>query len=164
MQASLEVRSKIQETCTKISTESGKALQELSIAVKEMRQPSSADTHIENAKAAAKNLNSLLKSGPWEDINLLQVIPVVTVASLLIDLVNCTEKLADSIFELASKAHFNKPDHTVSPEKLSATVKSSPNVDCRHVVINIDQTPTPEILEEENSSAANTCIVKSVRA
>ncbi|KAF2302523.1 hypothetical protein GH714_037019 [Hevea brasiliensis] len=131
---------------------------------KNMRQSSSSDIHIENAKTAAKNLNSLLKSDPWEDnVDLLQVIPVVTVASLLIDLVNCIEELADSIYELASNAHFKKLDPTVSPEKPSATVKSPPKDDWHHVVINIDEAPTPAIREEENSSAPNTSIVKYIQ-
>ncbi|XP_065868499.1 aluminum-activated malate transporter 2-like [Euphorbia lathyris] len=150
IKTSVEIRSVIQETCTKISKESGRALMELSIAVKKMNQPCSAHTvHIENAKRAAKSLKSLLKSNPWGDnYDLLQVISVVTVASILIDMVNCTEKLAESVFELASKANFKKQEPTanVSSDKSLQNVKSPPTVDCHHTVINIPEDRTTILL------------------
>ncbi|WCJ40107.1 aluminum-activated malate transporter 1 [Euphorbia peplus] len=140
LQTSGEIRSIIQETCTMISKECGKALMELSMAVKKMNEPCSCDTHLENAKRAAKNLHTLLKLNPWgDDYELLQVIPVVTVASILIDVVNCTEKLVESVYELASKAHFNKVARTVSPDKSFQDAKSSPAVDCHHVMISINE-------------------------
>ncbi|KAJ6750468.1 hypothetical protein OIU85_001044 [Salix viminalis] len=55
------------------------------------------------AKSAAKNMKSLLKSGIWEDIDLLKVIPGIAVGAILVDVVTCTEKIAESIHELASK-------------------------------------------------------------
>ena len=141
MQASSEVGSIIQEACTNTSIESGKALKELALAIKIMVPPSSADSHIENAKSAAKNLKSLLKSGMWEDIDLLKVIPGVTVASLLIDVVTCTEKIAESIHELASKAQFKSVEPTLSPKKLHSgqnqSIKSAQLVNGPDVGINV---------------------------
>ncbi|KAF9665350.1 hypothetical protein SADUNF_Sadunf16G0113600 [Salix dunnii] len=141
MQESSEVGSIIQEACTNMSIESGKALKELALAIKIMVQPSSAHSHIENAKSAAKNLKSLLKSGIWKDIDLLKVITEVTVASILIDVVTCTEKIAESIHELASTAQFKRAEPTLSPEKLNSgqmqCVKSSQILNCPHVVINV---------------------------
>ncbi|CAL1403787.1 unnamed protein product [Linum trigynum] len=120
IQTPVSVRDKIKEPGTKMSRECGRALKEMSTAIKAMCQPCAADAHIEAAKAAAKGLNSLLKSGIWEGIDLLQVTPVATVASLLIDVVNCTEKIADAVAELASKAEFKRlsDGSTPSPEKL----------------------------------------------
>ncbi|KAF9675239.1 hypothetical protein SADUNF_Sadunf09G0011400 [Salix dunnii] len=118
IQVSSEVRSRTQEACTNMSIECGKALKELSLAIKKMVQPSSADSHIENAKSASKNLKSLLKSGLWEDIDLLKVIPGITVASILNEVVKFTENIAESVHELASKAQFKSVEPTVSPEKL----------------------------------------------
>jgi hypothetical protein len=158
LQASSEVGSIIQEACTNLSIESGKALKELALAIKIMVQPSSADSHIENAKSAAKNLKSLLKSGIWEDIDLLKVIPGVTVASILIDVVTCTEKIAESIHELASKAQFKSVEPTLSTEKLHSgqiqSVKSAQMVNCSHVVINVGESTLPSP-PSESSSAPN---------
>ncbi|XP_050231472.1 aluminum-activated malate transporter 2-like [Mercurialis annua] len=140
IKASVDVRSKIEEACTKVSIESGRALKELSMAIKSMTYPISAHKHIHNAKMAANNIKSLLKSSPWEKIELLQVIPLVTVASLLIDVVNCTEEIAESVCELASKARFKKVDCLgVSPETLR-NVKSPRHADDHkhHLVISVD--------------------------
>ncbi|XP_061960049.1 aluminum-activated malate transporter 2-like [Populus nigra] len=132
IQVSSEVSTIIQEACTTMSLESGKALKELALAIKIMVQPSSADSHIENAKSAAKNIKSLLKSGIWEDIDLLKVIPGVTVCSILVDVVTCTEKIAASIHELASKAQFKSAESPLSEQIQS--VKSAQMVNCPHVI------------------------------
>ncbi|XVE59652.1 hypothetical protein DITRI_Ditri05aG0063300 [Diplodiscus trichospermus] len=160
IQAKPEIRSKIQETCTKMSLESGKALKELALAIKRMVKPFSADIHIENTKSAAKNLNSLLKSGLWEDdMDLLQVVPVATVASLLTDVVSCTKEIAESVHELASVANFKAVEPTVSPEKPETgqpeIVRSSEDGNCPSVIIIIGQRSR----ENGNSSATtmNNC-------
>jgi hypothetical protein len=156
LQASSEVSNIIQEACTKMSRESGKSLKELALAIKIMVQPSSADSHIENAKSAAKNIKSLLKSGMWEDIDLLKVIPGVTVASILIDVVTYTEKISESIYELASKAQFKSVEPTLSPKKLHSgqnqSVKSAQIVNCPDVGINVRESTLPSP-PSENSSA-----------
>ncbi|MBA0767533.1 hypothetical protein Gotri_016406 [Gossypium trilobum] len=118
IQAKREIRSKIQETCTTMSMESGKALKELSMAIKTMVKPFAADIHIENSKSSVKNLDTLLKSGLWDDeTDLLEVVPVATVASLLIDVVTCTAEIAESVNELATMLKFEVVEPTVSPEK-----------------------------------------------
>ncbi|KAF9665348.1 hypothetical protein SADUNF_Sadunf16G0113400 [Salix dunnii] len=156
IQAPSEFGSIIQEACTNMSIESGKALKELALAIKIMVQPSSADSHIENAKSAAKKLKSLLKSGTWEDVDLLKVIPGVTVASILIDVVTCTEKIAESIHELASKAQFKSAEPTLSAEKLHSgqmqCLKSSQILNCPHVVINVSESSLPSPPSESSSA------------
>ncbi|KAF3961677.1 hypothetical protein CMV_013728 [Castanea mollissima] len=143
IQAKPEICSKIQEAFTTMSLESGKCLRELACGVRAMTHPSSAKPHISKAKIAAKKLKLLLKSSLWEqDADLLAVIPSVTVASLLIDIVNCTEKIADSVLELASLAHFESVDPTVSPEK-SQVGQGEPDkplteIACPQVVIIVD--------------------------
>uniref|UniRef100_A0A5B6YRQ4 Putative aluminum-activated malate transporter 2-like n=1 Tax=Davidia involucrata TaxID=16924 RepID=A0A5B6YRQ4_DAVIN len=54
IQTPLEIRVKIQESCTKMSSESSCALKELALAMRAMIEPSTANTHIENSKIAAK--------------------------------------------------------------------------------------------------------------
>ncbi|POO01349.1 Aluminum-activated malate transporter [Trema orientale] len=147
LQASPEIREQIQEACTKISLETGKALKELATSVKKMTKPSSADAHISSSKAASKSLRSLLKSGLWENIDLLEMIPCVTVASFLLDVVNCTEKIAESVQELASLAHFKT--NTLDPNFLPE--KSKSKIDCpqpqHHVVITISTESAPTLPE-----------------
>ncbi|XVF47002.1 hypothetical protein PTKIN_Ptkin03bG0074200 [Pterospermum kingtungense] len=162
-QAKPEIRCKIRETCGKMSLESGKALKELALGIKRMVKPFSADIHIENSKTAAKNLNSLLKSGlVWDDdVDLLQVVvPLATVASFLINVVSCTDEIAESVHELASMVNFEAVEPTISPEKpvtgQPETVKSSnDHANCASVVVIIGE-PSPE---NGNSSATtmNNC-------
>ncbi|KAJ1384567.1 Aluminum-activated malate transporter [Sesbania bispinosa] len=118
----LEIKSKIQEPCMKMSTETGMALKELALAIQKMISPSAADPHIAKSKIAATNLRAMIKTGLWEDTNLFEVVPVMTVASLLLDVVSCTEKLAESIQELSTLAKFKNKD-----SKVVAETPKSPN-------------------------------------
>ncbi|OMO62697.1 Aluminum-activated malate transporter [Corchorus capsularis] len=156
IQGKPEIRTRIQETCTKMSLESGKALKELGLAIKTMTKPFGADTHIENSKSAAKNLNSLLKSGLWDDeMDLLEIVPVATVASLLIDVVNCTEEIAESVRELASMANFQGiKTSSVSPEKPKPDQSNSHEaMNCSSVIITIgDGESSSHDQEPQNSS------------
>ncbi|KAJ6299772.1 hypothetical protein OIU76_020706 [Salix suchowensis] len=159
MQESSEVSTVIQEACIIMSIESGKALKELALAIKTMVQPSSADSHIENAKSAAKNMKSLLKSGIWEDIDLLKVIPGIAVGSILVDVVTCTEKIAESIHELASTAQFKSVEPPVSPENLPPeqiqSVKSAQMVNSHHVITVSESTPAAPPVESSSVPKAS---------
>ncbi|CAK9134098.1 unnamed protein product, partial [Ilex paraguariensis] len=59
-----EFRRKIQQPCTKLSSESSKALKELASAIKNMTHPSSCDLHLQNSKAAAEELKIALEASP----------------------------------------------------------------------------------------------------
>ncbi|KAK8661157.1 hypothetical protein V6N13_052056 [Hibiscus sabdariffa] len=110
--ASPETCGKFRETCTELCSELGKAMKELASAIKTMSPPSSHRAHVARAKDAAGKLNSLLKIGLHKDIDTMEILAVATVASLLLDVLACTEKISASIHELASLAHFKdgKPD------------------------------------------------------
>ncbi|KAA8549959.1 hypothetical protein F0562_001633 [Nyssa sinensis] len=71
IQAPLEIRVKIQESCTKMSSESSYALKELALAIRTMIRPSTVNAHIANSKIAAINVKSLLKTGLWQDTDLM---------------------------------------------------------------------------------------------
>ncbi|KAJ1407484.1 Aluminum-activated malate transporter [Sesbania bispinosa] len=105
-QTPYELRSRIQETCTNISLESGKALKEASLLVKNMAKSSRPNLYVTNAKNAAESLKSVLRTNPWEEANHLEIIPAATVASLLIDVVICIENICEAVEELASLANF----------------------------------------------------------
>lgn len=152
-QAPQEFRRKVQEACTIMSNESGQALKELSLAIRTMTKPSSPNPHIENSKIASQKLKSLLKSDSWEDINLLQVIPVAAVASLLTDIVICVEDIAESVIELASVAKFKSPDLNVTKCKMPSDegiTKQLQMNDCPHAIVSINLTPPPTDQEHQS--------------
>lgn len=132
MQTPVEIRTKIQEPCTKMSAECSYALRELAMGIRTMTCAPSADLHIVNAKAASKKLKSLLKSGLWPDSDLLEIIPTITVASLLIEVVSCTVKVADSVHELASLSRFKSPDPKMKKQTSLEKVKRSPSIEESH--------------------------------
>ncbi|XP_059311383.1 aluminum-activated malate transporter 2-like [Lycium ferocissimum] len=127
-----EIKGMIKETSKKMSIECGKALKELSQAVRKMNLPISAEQHVTNAKNSAKNLNSLLKSGiSWEEINLLEVIPVAAIASILTDIVICVEEIGQGVNELASLANFKrtKNKEIINTKVVVEKIESNNNIE-----------------------------------
>ncbi|XP_059669583.1 aluminum-activated malate transporter 8-like [Cornus florida] len=143
VQAPLEFRQKIREPCTKMSSESGKALKELASAIKKMKNPSSANVHVQNSKIAVDELKSVLEAASvTQKEDVLEIIPAVTVASILMDITECVEKISESIHELSNLAHFNSVESIVSPEKPQlllhrGTIKPFSDGDGDHVVITV---------------------------
>uniref|UniRef100_A0A803M0A8 Aluminum-activated malate transporter n=1 Tax=Chenopodium quinoa TaxID=63459 RepID=A0A803M0A8_CHEQI len=142
----------IREACTKISLESSKTLKKLGSCIRKMAYPStSINAHIVSSKAAVKSLKTFLKSGSSynQHAELLQIIPIATLASLLIDIVDCTEKIAESTYDLAILAHFKKAKikeknvvEKSKPENVTKHDEAVNNhvsnaVDCPQVVITI---------------------------
>ncbi|KAJ0084054.1 hypothetical protein Patl1_30309 [Pistacia atlantica] len=119
-----EIRYKIEEASIKLCSESVNTLKELALAVRTMTPPTPANQHLISSKIAAKNLQSMLNTGLCKETDLLEVIPVATMAYLLVDVVSCTEKIADSIQELASLAKFKS---TKKPEERQAQPNLCPN-------------------------------------
>ncbi|CAK9181019.1 unnamed protein product [Ilex paraguariensis] len=116
-QAPSEFRRKIQQPCTKLSSESSKALKELASAIKNMTHPSSCDLHLQNSKAAAEELKIALEASPPVKTDLLEVIPAVTVASILINIIKSVENISASIHELSDQARFRTVKSNVIAEK-----------------------------------------------
>ncbi|KAF8116194.1 hypothetical protein N665_0020s0050 [Sinapis alba] len=114
-QIPMDIRKKIEEPLRRMSSESGKSMKEMSISLKKMTKSSSSDIHVLNSQSACKALSTLLKSGILNDVEPLQLISLTTTVSLLIDIVNLTEKISESVHELASTARFkNKMNPPVS--------------------------------------------------
>ncbi|XP_047163938.1 aluminum-activated malate transporter 8-like [Vigna umbellata] len=105
-QTPYEIRSRIEEPCANIIMESGKALKESSLMLKQFAKSGMANPHVANAKNASESLKSVLRTNPWEGADHLQIIPAATVASLLIDIVFCVEKICEAVEELANLANF----------------------------------------------------------
>ncbi|KAJ4970645.1 hypothetical protein NE237_003744 [Protea cynaroides] len=147
IQVPSEFRKKIRKACTDMSLECGNALKELALAIKEMRQPCLADPPVESAKTAAGDLKTTLKTAFIENSDLLAIMSAATVASLLVEIVHCTDKIAKSVHELANLAHFKKVDPTLTPEKPyllhRGTIKPLSEADSpHHVGITIPNLPT----------------------
>ncbi|XP_054776383.1 aluminum-activated malate transporter 2-like [Prosopis cineraria] len=147
LQASEEIRSVIQEACSEMSLESGKALKELGMAMSMMRKSCFADTHIANSKSAAKSLNSLLRSSLWNEIDLLSVLPAGTVASLLCDIVAYTEEIAAAVNELPLLTDFE----TVETAKSACKTQSTPHIDSTSRMVILVEDSTLSDLPESKS-------------
>ncbi|KAI3472082.1 hypothetical protein Pfo_029118 [Paulownia fortunei] len=138
-----EFQLKIQPACIKMSTESGKALKELGSAIKNMTFPlSAAEIHIQNSKAAANDLKSILENSllPTK-ADLQEIMPLLVIACVLIDIIKFVEKISVSVDELSQKAHFQKPKSTTTPGKQQQLLHRGivkPVGD--HVVIEISET------------------------
>ncbi|XP_021892436.1 aluminum-activated malate transporter 8 [Carica papaya] len=154
---STEFLGKVQGPCTTMSKESSKALKALSSAIKTMTNPSPANLHVENSRTAIKDLKIALSDALVETNDLLEVVPGATVASILIEIVKCVEKISESVHELSNLAHFKDIEATVSPEKSQQLLhRGSVNPvnldgdDDEHVIITIqDHHDSPELVSKE---------------
>lgn len=104
--ADAELRLQIQTICKEMSSESAKALRELSSDIRSMTIPSPAKCHISAATSAAANLKTALSN----DITVWETVHVAMIALLLSELVNCTTEIASSVDELAELALFKSSD------------------------------------------------------
>lgn len=91
-----------------MSSQSGKALRELASSLRAMTHPSAATLHIQHCKAAIDDLKGTLEAISLGKSDLLEIIPVITVASLLIDVSKCIEKISKAIHELSENACFKE--------------------------------------------------------
>lgn len=101
-----------------MSSEAGKALKELSKSVKSFSYPSNCTTHLQTCQKAIDEVNTTLKASMVGEFDVLEIIPVITVASTLTEIVKCVETILVAIEELSKQAHFKKPLNDA--EKLQA--------------------------------------------
>jgi hypothetical protein len=118
-----------------MSIESSKALKKLALSIKAMTTSSTAESHILNAITAADNLKLVLKTNPWQG-DVLEIIPVATVASLLIEVVSCTVKIKESVHELASLAKFNTSNEASKSEETNDDIiRRIPSIESHNISI-----------------------------
>ncbi|KAH6807495.1 aluminum activated malate transporter family protein, partial [Perilla frutescens var. frutescens] len=104
-----EFQMKIRQACIEMSRESGKALKELASAIKKMRHPSPSTS--QSAKSAADQLKIMLES-PAKAEYLQEIMPIIVIASVLIDIINCVENISLSVHQLPLKQRFKDPKST----------------------------------------------------
>ncbi|KAL0558919.1 hypothetical protein IC582_003506 [Cucumis melo] len=117
---SQQIHGPFKEECMKICSESSRGLRELALALRKMVLPLTAKSHIEKAKVAAEDLKSHLEEWRFEEVNnAMEIVQVVSLASLLFDTICCIEKIVDSVQELASMAGFKAVEvqSSVAPEQ-----------------------------------------------
>lgn len=134
----------IHQPCVKMSLESSKALKDLAGAIKNLTHPCEAETHVKNSKAAANEFKSILENSSLLAIqdDVQEIVPALVVASILINIINCIEKISDSIHELSEKSHFknaNSPEKQQQKQLLHRGIVKPINIDanCNHVAIEI---------------------------
>ncbi|OMP04184.1 Aluminum-activated malate transporter [Corchorus olitorius] len=115
IQTPAEIRGKIQGPCKMVSQECSKALKEMALVLRKMIKTRSTTLHIASTKAAAEELKNLMKPNIWEKADLLEIIPAASVASLLIEIIECIQKIDEAVYELAKVASFRSRDSVVSP-------------------------------------------------
>ncbi|PSS15863.1 Aluminum-activated malate transporter like [Actinidia chinensis var. chinensis] len=113
-----EFKRKIQNSCMKMSSESSKALKTLAMAIKTVTNPSSSSIHIENSKVAIDELKTAMDDALRERFDLLKIVPAITMASILMDIIKSIEEISESIHELSHQACFKDVEKNVSPDKL----------------------------------------------
>lgn len=84
---------------------------------RKMVRTRSAIVHIDSSKEAAEELKTLLRTNLWEEADLLEIIPAASVASLLLEIIECIEKISEAVNELAKAAAFRNGNATVLPEQ-----------------------------------------------
>ncbi|MCD7455234.1 hypothetical protein HAX54_027446 [Datura stramonium] len=126
-QVPTEFHKRIEASCTRMCIESSKVLKELASSIKTMTQPSfsAAETHLHRSKAAVDDFKSILATTETlllsNKLDLSEIFPAITVASVLIDVINCVDKISEAVEDLSVQAHFknakNKESSSSSPEK-----------------------------------------------
>ncbi|KAL5787003.1 hypothetical protein ACOSP7_003952 [Xanthoceras sorbifolium] len=125
-----------------------------------MSEPFPANAYVESSNSAANDLKIALESASLKNIVDIQaILPSATVASILIEIVSCVEKISEALHELSNLAHFKKKeatvtldDHAKPPHNLLHRGSVNPVLDgeSNRVVITINE--TTDSPENENPS------------
>ncbi|XP_057778594.1 aluminum-activated malate transporter 10 [Salvia miltiorrhiza] len=109
--------------CVRLSNKSSAVMKELAVVMSSMKKPSKIDFMVEEMRSAVRELENALKSlskqpiqpteakageaaAPPMAVTLAEVVPLVTVSSLLIEIAARTEKLSEAVNAVAEKAEF----------------------------------------------------------
>ncbi|KAI3914703.1 hypothetical protein MKW92_021877 [Papaver armeniacum] len=115
-----EFKMMITLSCMEISIELGKALQEISSAIKNMTYPFT-------------DLHRALEAITLDNTNILEdVMPAASVTSLLLEIIECTKNIAESVKVLACLAKFKGADLAILPEKQTRRLLRSGNIKPHH--------------------------------
>ncbi|XP_060195378.1 aluminum-activated malate transporter 8-like [Lycium barbarum] len=119
--APTEFHRRTEEACKRMIKESSNALKDLAFSIKTRTQPSSStaqpDPYI--AKFAISDLRSTLviTTKTFSEAETIDFITTMSVASILIDVITCVDKISEAVEELSIKARFKKEEKKEEEEK-----------------------------------------------
>ncbi|KAL8494868.1 hypothetical protein ACS0TY_019149 [Phlomoides rotata] len=122
-QASDLLKKHFSKFCTTLSTKSSAVLKQLVVSITTMKKSSKIDFMVEEMRSAVEDLQNALKSLSKQPIQsmepktgdvvtsstvvtLVEIVPLVTISSLLIEIAARTEKIAEAVERLAEKAEY----------------------------------------------------------
>ncbi|RWW60582.1 hypothetical protein BHE74_00032410 [Ensete ventricosum] len=105
------VKKHLAKVYAKVATESSKVLKELASSFRSMRKPSSIDYLVEDMKNTADELQNALGSLPQEATSLIiETLPLITAASLLIEVSARVEGVVHAVKEITALPCFKPAD------------------------------------------------------
>ena len=127
------IQENFKQICKKLSYELGNVMKEVASSIKKMKKTSAVKSQLTDTKLAVRDLKTLLQDKSlWEKFNLLEVLPVATVASILIEIVNCIENIVEEVHELGCMANFKSMENAIGP------VKELSDVIRPHYIVTVD--------------------------
>ena len=116
-----------------------------------MTDPSAAKCHIENSRTAIEELKIAIETVSLEGAELLAIVPVATVASILVEITKSVEKIYECVSVLSHLAKFKSVEPNVSSHKppllhrgIINTVVDNDDHDHIEIIIQDTSTDTPE--------------------
>uniref|UniRef100_A0A9I9D9B0 Uncharacterized protein n=1 Tax=Cucumis melo TaxID=3656 RepID=A0A9I9D9B0_CUCME len=107
IQSPLEIQRQYQEHYLQLCIESGKALNSIAMAIRDIIPPAMAKSHMEKAKENAEELMSLLRNSHFNGD--MKMVSTTALIYLLIGCLSCVEKIVDSVNDLVSLARPKTP-------------------------------------------------------
>lgn len=122
MQSPKYLRSHVSNACMELCLRSSEVLKELANCLKSMTKSSKLNYLIGDMNFAAQLLQDALNALPGQLImnrpSLLEVVPLVTMMSLLVEISTRIEVLADGVMEFAELAEFKAPPKDKTTAKI----------------------------------------------
>ncbi|XVF12906.1 hypothetical protein REPUB_Repub08aG0160300 [Reevesia pubescens] len=145
-QAAESIKKHLSTSCLKVSSSSSNAIRELAETVKKMKKSSTIDLLVEEMNSAVQELQNDLKSlshllnpslipenkiletacmeATTATVPLIEIIPMVTLASILIEIATRIEALVNAVEELAKLAEFGINDDKSKQSKMKDKIVS----------------------------------------
>ncbi|KAK4476324.1 hypothetical protein RD792_015469, partial [Penstemon davidsonii] len=116
--------------CIKLSSDASAVMKELAVVISTMTKSSKIDLMIEEMNSAVQQLQDAMKSLSKQPIassvtgiaTIVEIVPLVTASSLLIEIVARTENIAKAVNGLAEKAEFRVESDTKTKESQNQKV------------------------------------------
>ncbi|KAF5734959.1 hypothetical protein HS088_TW15G00458 [Tripterygium wilfordii] len=115
----------VSDTCLRVSSNASSVIRELAETIKTMKRSSTIDVLVGEMNSSVQELQEDLKSLPQNETPIIDMIPVLTCVSLLIEIANRVEAIVDAVKELSKLADFGFRDQDKSNQNQS---KSDGNI------------------------------------